>query len=53
MSDPDGPDGTEGQTTTRDCGREANPHYGIADRIALALFPFLDAAADNNKEAGE
>ena len=32
---------------------EANPHYGIADRIAIALFPFLGGSAAADKEAGE
>jgi len=42
------------QTVSADCGREANPHYGIADRIAIALFPFLGGtAAAADKEAGQ
>lgn len=33
--------GTEKRMVT-DCGREANPHYGIIDCIAVALFPILE-----------
>jgi hypothetical protein len=47
------PDDSGKQTVSADERREANPHYGIADRIAIALFPFLEGSADNNKEAGQ
>ena len=47
------PDDSGKQTVSADERREANPHYGIADRIAIALFPFLGGSAAADKEAGE
>ncbi len=55
MSDPDG---TEEQAIDRTCRREPDPHYGLADRVAIALFPFLGGTAaaagkEADKEAGQ
>ena len=53
MSDQDD-DGKQTVSADAPCGREANPHYGIADRIAIALFPFLGGTAQQtDKEAGQ
>jgi len=36
----------------RDCRREPNPDFGFIDRIAIALFPFLEGIPIADREAG-
>ena len=33
-------------------GGQPDPRYGIADRIAVALFPFMEGRPDPDLEAG-
>ena len=41
-----------GQRIFADCVREPNPQYGLADRIAVSLFPILKGRPDPAPEAG-